>query len=161
MKFLNVITFFSIMMKLKNHWLGQYFLLIIACQLAFHDCISTLLDEHTPVHKPNHWISNIEKSKRVKKKAMNHYTYLKFRSSLQRCSVKKIVLRNFAKFTGKHLKRLWHRCFPLNFTKFLRTPFSQNPSGRLLPKVLMKKCGRPFKQYCKENHSPFEINKTQ
>ena len=29
-------------------------------------------------------------------------------------------------------KRLWHRCFPVNFAKFLRTPFSQNTSGRLL-----------------------------
>ena len=55
---------------------------------------------------------------------------------------KKSVLRNFTKFTGKHLcqslffnkiaglspaallrKRLWHRCFPVNFAKFLRTPF--------------------------------------
>ena len=51
------------------------------------------------------------------------------------------VLSNFAKFTGKHKcqsplfnkvvgrpatllkKRLWHRCFPVNFAKFLRTPF--------------------------------------
>ena len=66
-----------------------------------------------------------------------------FRSSHQRCSMKKDVLRNFAKFTGKHLsespflnkiarlgpqpaalkKRLWHRCFPVNFAKFLRTSF--------------------------------------
>ena len=29
-------------------------------------------------------------------------------------------------------KRLWHRCFPVNFAKFLRTPFSQNSSVRLL-----------------------------
>ena len=29
-------------------------------------------------------------------------------------------------------KRLWHRCFPVNFVKFLRTPFLQNSSGRLL-----------------------------
>ena len=55
---------------------------------------------------------------------------------------KKGVLRNFAKFSGKHLcqslvfnkfvglrpttlfkKRLWQRCFPVNFGKFLRTPF--------------------------------------
>ena len=55
--------------------------------------------------------------------------------------LRKGVLRNFAKFTGKHLcqslffnevaglipatllkKRLWHRCFPVNFVKFLRTP---------------------------------------
>ena len=26
----------------------------------------------------------------------------------------------------------WHRCFPANFGKFLRIPFSQNTSGRLL-----------------------------
>ena len=64
---------------------------------------------------------------------------------------KKGVLRNFTKFTGKHLcqglffnkvtglrsatllkKRLWHRCFLVNFVKFLRTPFLQNTSGRLL-----------------------------
>ena len=55
---------------------------------------------------------------------------------------KKGVLRNFAKFTGKHLcqilffnkvaglrpetlfkTRLWHRCFPVNIAKFQRTPF--------------------------------------
>ena len=74
-----------------------------------------------------------------------------FRSSHQRCSMKKGVLRNFTKFTGKHLrqslffnevaglrpatllkKRLWRRCFPVNFAKFLRTPFLRNTSGRLL-----------------------------
>ena len=26
-------------------------------------------------------------------------------------------------------KRLWHGCFPVNFVKFLRTPFLQNTSG--------------------------------
>ena len=31
-------------------------------------------------------------------------------------------------------KRLWHRCFPVNFAKFLITPFSQNTSRRLLLK---------------------------
>ena len=50
---------------------------------------------------------------------------------------------NFAKFTGNHLcqslfftkvaalskKRLWHRCFPVNFAKFLGTPLLQNTSG--------------------------------
>ena len=69
--------------------------------------------------------------------------------------MKKGDLRNFAKFTGKLLcqslfinkvvglkpatllkKRLWHRCFPVNFAKFLRTPFLQNTSGRLLLTVL-------------------------
>ena len=56
--------------------------------------------------------------------------------------MKKGILRIFAKFTGKRLcqslffnkvgglryatllkKRLWHMCFPVNFTKFLGTPF--------------------------------------
>ena len=63
------------------------------------------------------------------------------RSSHQRCSIKKGVIENFAKFTGKHLyqslffkkvaghrhatllkKRLWHSCFPRNSVKFSRTP---------------------------------------
>ena len=54
-----------------------------------------------------------------------------YRSSRPEVFCKKGVLRNFAKLTGKHLcqglffikKRLWHRCFPINFVKFLRTPF--------------------------------------
>ena len=70
------------------------------------------------------------------------------RSSHQRCSVRKGVLRNFAKFTGKHLcqvvfynkvagpqpdpatllqKRLWHRCCSMNFATFPRTPFHRTP----------------------------------
>ena len=66
-----------------------------------------------------------------------------FRSNHWRCSV-----RNFATLTEKHLcqslflvklqtsspakMRLWHRCFPVNFAKFLRTPFLRSTSGRLL-----------------------------
>ena len=70
--------------------------------------------------------------------------YFRFdtRSSCPEVFCKKSVLRNFAKFTGKHLchspffnkvaglrpgtlfkKRLWHWCFPVTFTKFLRTYF--------------------------------------
>ena len=53
-----------------------------------------------------------------------------FRSSHLRCSIKEAVLKNFAIFTGKHM--FWNlflikleawRCFPVNTTKFLRTPF--------------------------------------
>ena len=55
--------------------------------------------------------------------------------------LQKGVLRNFTKLTGKHLcqsfffnkvpglrpatllkRRIWYRCFPVNFVKFLRTP---------------------------------------
>ena len=61
---------------------------------------------------------------------------------VQRCSLKQGVLRNFTKLTGKQLsqslffnkvaglrpatllkRRFWHRCFSVNFVKFLRTPF--------------------------------------
>ena len=64
----------------------------------------------------------------------------KDRSSRPEVFCKKDVLRNCAKLTGKHLcqslffskslrpaillkKSLWHRCFPVNFAKFLRVPF--------------------------------------
>ena len=76
-----------------------------------------------------------------------------YRRSHQRCSIKRGVLNFFSKFTGKYVcqslffnkaaglrlqpcnfikKRLWHRCFPVNFVKFLRTPFLQNTFERLL-----------------------------
>ena len=74
-------------------------------------------------------------------------------ASHQRCSIKKGVPKNLAKFTEKHLcqslyfnkvtgvrtanllkKRLWRRCFPVNFPKFLRTPFLQITSRQLLLK---------------------------
>ena len=60
-------------------------------------------------------------------------------------TLQKVVLKNFEKFTGKHLcqsllfnkvvglkpvtlfkKRLWHKCFTVNFAKFKNTL-----SGRL------------------------------
>ena len=75
--------------------------------------------------------------------------YRTIRSSRQELFCKIGVLRNVPKFIGKHLylslnkvaglrpttllkKRLWHRCFPVTFLKFLTTPFLQNTSGRLL-----------------------------
>ena len=54
---------------------------------------------------------------------------------IQRYSVKKGVLKNIVKFTGKHLcysllsnkvaglRRVWYGCFPVNFAKSLRTLF--------------------------------------
>ena len=58
------------------------------------------------------------------------FAYL--RSSHRRCSIKKDVLRNFTKLTGKHLcQRLL--CFPVNFGEFLRKYFLQDVwTGRLL-----------------------------
>ena len=79
------------------------------------------------------------------------------RSSRPEVFCKKGVVRNFTKFIGKHLcqsltpatllkKRLWHRCFPVNFAKFLRTPFFiDNPQWLLLlfikPSASVKKIG--------------------
>ena len=72
------------------------------------------------------------------KKVFTKCVYHWYRSSHQRCSIRISV----AKFTGKHLcqslffnkvvgvrsatllkKRLWHKCFPVNFAKFLRAHF--------------------------------------
>ena len=74
-----------------------------------------------------------------------------YRSSHRRCSIRKGVLRNFAKFTRKHLcqslffnkvaglrlatllkNKLWHRFF-------LRTSFLQNTPRRLLLRVVYAK----------------------
>ena len=71
---------------------------------------------------------------------------------------KKGVLRNFAKFTGRHLyqklffnkaeglackfikKSLWHRYFPVNFAKFLRMPFSESPPPVTASKLSRLNC---------------------
>ena len=63
------------------------------------------------------------------------------RSSHQMCFVHEGVLRNFAKFTGKHMcllrpatllkKRLRHQCFPVNFPRFLRRPLYRIPPNDL------------------------------
>ena len=84
------------------------------------------------------------------------------RSSHQRRSVWKGVLRNFAKLTEKHQrqslffnkvtglrpkallkKRLWHRCFPVYFAKFLTAPFLQNTSKRLLLNTCKNEANSP------------------
>ena len=78
------------------------------------------------------------------------------RSSHWRCSVKKVFLeisQNSQENTCARVsflinlrpvtlfkKLLWHRCFPVKFAEFLRTPFLQNTSGRLLVKE--EKIGR-------------------
>ena len=68
---------------------------------------------------------------------------------LQKQPFRGVVLRNFAKFTRNTCarvsfliklqalasnfikKRLWHRCFPANFAKFLRIPFFTEHLQRL------------------------------
>ena len=106
---------------------------------------------------------------------------MKFRSSHQRCSVKKVALKNFANFTGKHvcwchfliklqawrpatlLKREFqHKCFPVKLTNFLRTPILKNICEQLfleIFKALLKsssgfqgKCFLTFFNSQKLNH---------
>ena len=66
-------------------------------------------------------------------RSLSSFEFSISRSSRLQTFFKTGVLKNFAKFTGKHLcqnqpatllkNRLWHSCFPVNFAKFLRTPF--------------------------------------
>ena len=74
-----------------------------------------------------------------------------YRSSHQRCSRKKSALTNLANLkenicvgvpfliklqvrdqspaTLLKKKRVWHRCFPVDFADFVRAPFSWNTTG--------------------------------
>ena len=81
-----------------------------------------------------------------KKKTLNMFQYYLINllqvfppyDSMHKQSPKRVllkgVLRNFVKFTGKKTcarvsilkQRLWHGCFPVNFTKFLRTPLTEH-----------------------------------
>ena len=60
-----------------------------------------------------------------------------YRSSRLEMFCEKDVLRNFTKFRPATLlkKRFWHRCFPVNFAKFLRAPFFKEHFRRLLPHI--------------------------
>ena len=74
-----------------------------------------------------------------------HMQFLKTGAATRRV-LQKGVLKYFTKFTGKYMyqslffytvsglrpatlwkKRLWHRCFPVNFVKFLRNVFYRIP----------------------------------
>ena len=106
------------------------------------------------------WITKVLSIKEQSSSGFLRKSYYS-RSSHRRCFVRKGVLRNLAKSTGKPLrqslflnkvagrkvffnkvaglrpatllkKRLWRRCFPVDIAKFLRAPFWQNTSGWLL-----------------------------
>ena len=90
-------------------------------------------------------------------------------SSHRKCSIEICVLENFTKFTGKHLcqslffnkvaglrlstllkKRLWHKCFTVNFVKFLKTPFFTEHL-QWLPLVI------PFLRICRYHISCYKM----
>ena len=72
----------------------------------------------------------------------NVYKMLICRGCHQRCSIKKVFLKlsqnSQEKTCASYKKSFWHRCFPVNFAKFLRTSFSRNNSGRLLLDLVSK-----------------------
>ena len=89
------------------------------------------------------------------------------RSSCPELFCEKGVLRNFAKFTGKHLcqclffnkveglrsatllkKRLWCKCFPVNSAKFVRTLFFKEHLRWLLLDNLSEICIDVLKKHC-------------
>ena len=100
-----------------------------------------------------------------------------FRNSRPKLFCKKSVIRNFAKVTGKHLyqslfsnkvagwglelyqKGLWHRWFPVNFAKFLRTLFLTEHLRWLLQKqptkcTLRKNCSENMHQIYRRTLMP-------
>ena len=82
---------------------------------------------------------------------------LSFRSSHRRCSLKKGVLKNFAKVTGKHLwqslffnKGVFAQVFSCEFCQLFKKTFLQNTSRRLLRKHI-ENC------YIKRHHVYFNL----
>ena len=97
---------------------------------------------------------------------------IKTRSSRPKMFCKKVVLRNFANFIGKQLcqnlffnkvaglrlatllkKRLWHRCFTVNFAKFLRTFFLTEHLRWLLLKRVYWKFYIQVPGFCNIHHN--------
>ena len=80
---------------------------------------------------------------------------LNFRSSHQRCSIKKAVFKHFSIFDENicvgvsfyqscrpeglqfYIKRLQHRCFPVNIAKLLRTPILKKIFEKLILQFLL------------------------
>ena len=83
----------------------------------------------------------------------NNCTHVETKKSEQKIVIDHVIMSRYLQYTCLHIKitfiflvlgtsdgsrkrpatllkkRLWHRCFPVNSAKFLRTPFLQNTSG--------------------------------
>ena len=107
-------------------------------------CFSSRINFHVRIPSINNWMVFEALNKTI-------FNLWISRESRPEMCCKKGVFKNFVKFTGTHLrrglflnkvaglrpatllkKRLWHKCFLVNFTKFLRTPFFINTSGGCL-----------------------------
>ena len=104
------------------------------------------------------------------------YYHKQFRKSImnKRCSIQKAVLKHFAIFTRYHLcwslslirfikKKLQHRCFPVNFARFLRASFCRTFVNSCLnvflhEKDLYRKWIRRFLKNKIRNHSKIQLD---
>ena len=60
--------------------------------------------------------TNFKEEEQINSRRMSQKRCLKQETVTQRCSINKVISTLFK-------KRLWYRCFPMNFAKFLGTPF--------------------------------------
>ena len=115
-------------------WSQTYFQGILSATLSKYYFSNNLIKCLTD----NFWVGSKHAcTKQIQEKRM--FSFVKYRSSRSEVFCRKSALGNFAKSTGKNLYQslffnkvtglgLWHRCFSVNFAKFLRTPFLQNTS---------------------------------
>ena len=69
------------------------------------------------------------------------FLHILFCSFLQSSKAFSVSLIKFNKVATLLKRKLWHRCFSVNFGKFLKRPFLQNISGRLFLKKSVEESG--------------------
>ena len=108
----------------------------------YRNLISTLFNEVKNILILLNFLKKIETWKKILGREQKTLFHWKLQTKLlmpslrtmealiQRCSVKKVFLEisqnshaNTCARVSLLKKRLWHRCFPVNFVKSLRTPF--------------------------------------
>ena len=148
------------------HWcFGIGALLSVCCIFSEHIFLRTPLDGcFWILYFASIYFVNVYDAKKLgmyflqsKKTKSSHKNFYSFRSSHQRCSMQKVFLEISQESTCARVaffnkveaqrpatflkKRIWHRCFPVNFVKFLRTSFCiEHTSGGYFCIVLNAKC---------------------
>ena len=111
-------------------------------KFLFRSCNWVRFDDNIWILQACPWSSKKNATMQIRKNLIKlHKSYIG-RSSHRRCSVGKGVLRNFTKFTGKHLcQSLYFNYFKIEtlaqvffceFCEISKNTFLQNTSGRLL-----------------------------
>ena len=87
-----------------------------------HSPMPSPLQENTPHSPPSRKIAPANAPKNAEA-AANRRSVRKMLLEISQNSQENIVARVSCLINFRPKKRLWHRCFPANFAKFLRTPF--------------------------------------